>query len=250
MSVSNISTACRIDIKDFEGPLDLLLFLIRRDELDITTINVSQIADQYLKYIREMEELNLDVAAEYLVMAATLTRMKSRMLLPVERAIMDETEDPMKLLMRHLVLYKAFKEVAADLRDNETIWRDVFSPPGERERYKEDVLETEASQTSLLDLLLAIENMSETDSQPQVHRVHKPLMSLSECLQSLDNLLPFDVKKSFKEIIGSEPTQAKVVSFFVTLLELMRRGWLTAEQNYPFAEITLSRVEERWDIDA
>ncbi len=249
MSV-NTSVACRINIQDFEGPLDLLLFLIRRDELDITTINVSQIADQYLKYIREMEELNLDIAAEYLVMAATLTKMKSRMLLPVERAIMDETEDPMDTLMRHLVLYRAFKEVAADLRDNETIWRDVFSPPGERERYKEDILETETTQATLLDLLLAIENMSEAETLPAIHRVRKPLMSQVECLQSLDLLLPLDTKKSFTEIIGPGASQAKIVSFFVTLLELMRRGWLKVEQNYPFAEITLQRLEERWNIDA
>ncbi|MCK5037285.1 MAG: segregation/condensation protein A, partial [Candidatus Sabulitectum sp.] len=124
--------ACRIDIKDFEGPLDLLLFLIRRDELDVTTIHVAEVADQYLDYIRKAEDLNLDIAGEYLVMAATLTRMKSRLLLPVERDLMEDTEDPMETLMRHLVLYKAFKEVASELRENESIWRDAYATPGER----------------------------------------------------------------------------------------------------------------------
>ncbi len=87
-------TACRIALEDFEGPLDLLLYLIRRDELDITTIHVAMVADQYLSYIRAAVELDLDIAGDYLVMAATLARMKSRSLLPVERALMEETEDP------------------------------------------------------------------------------------------------------------------------------------------------------------
>ncbi len=157
-------TACRIALEDFEGPLDLLLYLIRRDELDITTIHVAMVADQYLSYIRAAVELDLDIAGDYLVMAATLARMKSRSLLPVERALMEETEDPMESLMRHIVLYRAFKEVAMELRDSETIWRDVFPPPGERERYETTAGPPDPGQTSLLDLLMAIENMAEKNT--------------------------------------------------------------------------------------
>ena len=242
--------ACRINIDDFEGPLDLLLFLIRRDELDVTTIHVAEVADQYLKYIRDAEELNLDIAGEYLVMAATLTRMKSRMLLPVERALMEETEDPMETLMRHLVLYKAFKEVASDLRENESIWRDVFAPPGERERYKEDIIETDPGQTSLLDLLLALENMTEKNAPPPRHLVRKPLLSLTDCVNVLDKFLPANVSRDFADALGKDAHQAVVVSFFVAVLELVRRGWLTAEQRYPFADITMKRKEERWEVNA
>ena len=244
------SRACRINIEDFEGPLDLLLFLIRRDELDVTSIHVAEVADQYLDYIREIEELNLDIAGEYLVMAATLTRMKSRMLLPVERALMDETEDPMETLMRHLVLYKAFKEVASDLRESESIWRDAFTPPGERERYEEDVPETDPGQTSLLDLLLALENMTEKNAPPPRHRVNRPLLTLTQCVDALDDLLPPRKMRNFREIVGENASDGRVVSFFVAVLELMKRGWLTAEQSYPLADIAIQRKEERWDINA
>ncbi|MCD6587947.1 MAG: segregation/condensation protein A [Candidatus Fermentibacteraceae bacterium] len=244
---ADTQTACRINIQDFEGPLDLLLFLIRRDELDVTTIHMAEVADQYLDYIREAEELNLDIAGEYLVMAATLTRMKSRLLLPVERAIMEDYEDPMDSLMRHLVLYRAFKEVASELRESESIWRDVFTPPGERERYQESITEVDQEQTSLLDLLLALENMSEKNAPPPEHRIRKPLLSLSECVAVLDRVLSTEKRRKFTDAVGENADQAVVVSFFVTILELVKRGWLTAEQRYPFAEITIQRKEERWE---
>ncbi|MCK5132254.1 MAG: segregation/condensation protein A [Candidatus Sabulitectum sp.] len=247
---ADIQRACRIDIEDFEGPLDLLLFLIRRDELDVTTIHVAEVASQYLKYIREAEDLNLDIAGEYLVMAATLTSMKSRLLLPVERALMEDTEDPMEALMRHLVLYKAFKEVASELRESESIWRDVFTPPGERARYEEDVIEVDPGQTSLLDLLLALENITEKNAPPPQHRIHKPLLSLTECVSALDKLLPLNTTRDFRDALGESTDHAIVVSFFVSVLELVRRRWLTAEQSYPFADIMMKRKEERWEMNA
>lgn len=247
---ADIQRACRIDIEDFEGPLDLLLFLIRRDELDVTTIHVAEVASQYLKYIREAEDLNLDIAGEYLVMAATLTRMKSRLLLPVERVLMEDTEDPMEALMRHLVLYKAFKEVASELRESESIWRDVFTPPGERARYEEDVVEVDPGQTSLLDLLLALENITEKNAPPPQHRIHKPLLSLTECVSALDKLLPVNATMDFRDVLGGSTDHAIVVSFFVTILELVRRRWLTAEQSYAFADIIMKRKEERWEMNA
>lgn len=247
---AEVQRACRINIEDFEGPLDLLLFLIRRDELDVTTIHVAEVADQYLTYIRDAEDLNLDIAGEYLVMAATLTRMKSRQLLPVERALMEDSEDPMETLMRHLVLYKAFKEVASELRESESIWRDVFSPPGERARYEEDITEIDPGQTSLLDLLLALENITEKNTPPPMHRVRKPLLSLTECVSTLDRFLPVNVIKDFSDIVGVNADQAVVVSFFVAILELVKRGWLTADQSYPFADIAMKRKMERWEMNA
>lgn len=241
--------ACRIALEDFEGPLDLLLFLIRRDELDITTIHVARVADQYLEYIRKARELDLDVAGEYLVMAATLARMKSRSLLPVERTVMEETEDPMDSLMRHIVLYRAFKEVAMDLRESESMWRDVFSVPGERERFQERAGPPDPGQTSLLDLLMAVENMADKHIPPPGHRVMKPLASLTQCVDALERLIPPGKTRLFRETLGEKPESARVVSFFSAVLELMRRGWLQAEQRYPMGDITMRRTE-RWASNA
>lgn len=240
---------CRIALEDFEGPLDLLLYLIRRDELDITTIHVSIVADQYLAYIRQVQELDLDVAGEYLVMAATLARMKSRSLLPVERAIMEENDDPMETLMRHIVLYRAFKEVAMELRESESMWRDAFTVPGERERYEEKAGPPDPGQTSLLDLLMAIEDMAEKNAEPPSHNVPRPMVSLTQCVETLDRLMPPGKSRLFRESLGDNAGCARVVSFFVAVLELMRRGWIEAEQRYPMGEITMRRTE-RWTGNA
>lgn len=248
MSAENQS-ACRIALEDFEGPLDLLLYLIRRDELDITTIHVAIVADQYLDYIRKASDLDLDIAGEYLVMAATLARMKSRSLLPVERAIMDETEDPMETLMRHIVLYRAFKEVANDLKESESVWRDVFSFPGERERYQEKAGPPDPGQTSLLDLLMAVESMAEKHTGPPDHRINRPLVSLTDCVNQIAVHLSAGKSCRFRDTLGSSPESARVVSFFVAVLELMKRGWLVAKQKYPMGEITIRRTK-RWDENA
>ncbi|PIE51249.1 segregation/condensation protein A [Candidatus Fermentibacteria bacterium] len=248
MSAEN-STACRIALDEFEGPLDLLLYLIRRNEMDITAISVAVVADQYLAYIRAASELDLDIAGEYLVMAATLARMKSRSLLPVEQALMEESEDPMETLMRHIVLYRVFKEVAGNLRENETVWRDVFSFPGERERYEEAPGPPDPGQTSLLDLLLAVESMTEKQAAPPDHRVRKPLMSLSECVDALEKLLPPGKTREFRETIGKNAGRDRVVSFFVALLELMKRGWVVSRQGYPLGSISIKRTK-RWTGNA
>lgn len=238
------SGACRIALEDFEGPLDLLLYLIRRDELDVTTINVSIVADQYLDYIRAAQELNLDVAGEYLVMAATLARLKSRSLLPVEREIMEDSEDPMESLMRHIVLYRAFKEVAGELRESESIWRDSFPVPGERERFSDSDADHPV-QASLLDLLLAVEEMSSKNAPPPEHRISKPLITLTQCVNALERMLPPGRKALFRDTLGASPDETTVVSFFSTVLELVKRGWLSTSQRYPMGEIEMIRTE-RW----
>lgn len=241
--------ACRISLEDFEGPLDLLLFLIRRDELDVTTIHVALVADQYLEYIRKATELDLDIAGEYLVMAATLARMKSRSLLPVERAVMEDTEDPVQSLMRHIVLYRAFKEVAMDLRQNESMWRDVFPVPGERERFQEKTGPPDPGQTSLLDLLMAVEDMAEKNTPPPDHRIMRPMASFSQCVEAIEKFLPPGKTRLFRETLGDTPESAKVASFFSAVLELMRRGWLDADQKYPMGDIAMKRTE-RWASNA
>ncbi|MBD3370841.1 hypothetical protein GF402_10850, partial [Candidatus Fermentibacteria bacterium] len=125
---------CRIRFELFEGPLDLLLYLIRREELDIYDVPLTRVVDQYLEYVRRAEELNLDIASEYLVMAATLTSLKSRALLP-RRIGAEEEEDPRDVLLRQLVLYRAFKDISTELKKFEDVWRDSFAPPGERDRW-------------------------------------------------------------------------------------------------------------------
>ncbi|MFO7627561.1 MAG: ScpA family protein [Candidatus Fermentibacteraceae bacterium] len=244
------STACRVTLSDFEGPLDLLLFLIRRDELDITLIQVSEVAGQYLSYIRNAVALNIDVAGEYLVMAATLTRLKSRSLLPSQRDQdqADDSQDPGKVLLRQLTLYRAFREAAAELRDSEETWRDAFPPPGERNRFQDAIREAErgGESGSILELLSALESLAHRDEPGLPHLIQRPVLSVSECIERFSQALHSKgVCESFIGILGENPTRQRVVSFFVAMLELVKRGWVASRQEGPFGGITLERTG-RW----
>src|SRR5438105_4152504 len=129
--LDSFEASYRIRLEQFEGPLDLLLHLIKKNEINIYDIPIAAITKQYLEYISLMKYLNLDVAGEFLVMAATLIHIKSRMLLPVEAGEEDEDdgEDPRAELVRRLLEYKQFKEAAADLAERGQQWREIFGRP-------------------------------------------------------------------------------------------------------------------------
>ena len=241
--------SCHILLDAFEGPLDLLLYLIRRDELDIHEVPVAHVAEQYLVYIRAARELNLNVASEYLVMAATLTSIKSRSLLPTHRREGEEESDPGAELRRQLILYRAFREIAAELRNSEETWRDIYTSSGERERWSPRGVDMEPGQASLLDLLRALEALTADEPDSPVHRIAPREMTITECIESLERAILPGGRVSFTSVLGGKPTRTLIVSYFVTILELVRRGWIALRQPYPFAEITLERTE-RWTLDS
>src|SRR5262245_52041005 len=128
---SSGDTGYAVKLPIFEGPLDLLLHLIKQDEVDITEISIARVAEQYLEYLELMRELQLDIAGEYLVMAATLAWIKSRMLLPPDpSAIADDGVDPRADLIARLLEYQRFKEVAGEIGERQLLGRDVFSAVG------------------------------------------------------------------------------------------------------------------------
>ncbi len=237
------SEACRISLEQFEGPLDLLLYLIRRDELDIREVRVAEVAGQYLAYIRAAVELDLDVASEYLVMAATLTSIKSKALLPARNAAPEE--DPERILMRQLVLYRAFKEVAAELRESEEVWRNAFPAPGERERWASDAPpQAEPGSVSLLDLLRALDELS-TPSEEPVQRYRRPELTISECVAMISARLRHGRGISLGDLLGPGSDRRLLVAFFVTILELSRQGLVRFRQRAPFGDLLLER-EPAW----
>jgi segregation and condensation protein A len=241
--------SCRIELDSFEGPLDLLLYLIRRDEIDIHDIPVAHVADQYLKYIKEASELDLDIASEYLVMAATLTKMKSKSLLPTHRFDGEDDLDHGAELRRQLILYRTFRDIAEELQRSEDIWTEIYTSPGERKRWAGDSNEIEPGQASLLDLLKALNSLSQEEPELISQRIQRTLLTISECIKALEkNILPGRTIQ-FKTIVGPKPTRSRVVSYFITLLELIRRGWVCCHQAYPFSEIEIQRTE-RWSVDS
>ena len=150
----------QVRIENFEGPLDLLLHLIKKSEINIYDIPIHLIAQQYLTYIEAMEDLNLTIAGEFLVMAATLLQIKSKMLLPIDETVVDEEDgpDPREELVRRLLEYKKFKEAARQLDEHERWWREIYS------RAQSPAVELESDETllesvSLFDLVDALQGI-------------------------------------------------------------------------------------------
>jgi len=243
------SSSCRIELDAFEGPLDLLLYLLRRDEIDIYDIQVAHVAEQFLQYIRRARELDLDIASEYLVMAATLTKMKSKALLPSHRYDGDEEVDHGAELRRQLILYRTFRMIAEELQRSEETWTGIYTSSGERDRWSCDSSEIEPGQASLLDLLEALNRLSEEEAEIPPQRIKRTLLTISECIGTLERRIVPGKTISFREIIGPEPATSSIVSYFITILELIRRGWICCHQAYPFSKIELQRTE-RWNVDS
>jgi segregation and condensation protein A len=222
-----------VKLSVFEGPLDLLLHLIRQNEVDITDIPISRIAAQYLETIELMDELNLDVAAEYLVMAATLALIKSRLLLPDESHDDDEETDPRADLVNRLLEYQRFKEAAETLSRRRLLGRDVFSvigpgpektPEGERE-IEVGLFELVAALRDVLDQskLLSLKHEIETE-QITVRERMMVVMELLEAHESVEFMRIFESPD--RDSLVSRPV---LVATFLAILELAR---LSALQIY------------------
>ncbi len=230
---------CRVTLELFEGPLDLLLYLIRRDELDIYDVPVAHVAEQYLQYIRAARELDLDIASEYLVMAATLTSLKSRSLLP-RRGEEDEEEDPRALLLRQLVLYRAFREVSGELREIENVWRDSFPGPGERGRWSREAVPMDPGQASILDLAGALEELQADKLPPPPARFERPRMNLMDCIADIETSLNDRAPLGFRRLVGENAGPQRIIYYFLALLELAVRGRVVMRQTSPLGELTVA----------
>ncbi len=208
----------------FEGPLDLLLHLIRLNEVEITEIPIALVGEQYLDYLGLMRELNLDVAGEYLVMAATLAWIKSRMLLPPEGAEESEEEaDPRAELVARLLEYQRYKEVAEDLGRRELLGRDVFRAAG---------LATESRPASereievgLFELLEAFRKVLEDSRATHPHEVEVEVVTVRERMLVIIERLEARESLEFAGIFdGAPPSRLLIVTTFLALLELARLG--------------------------
>jgi segregation and condensation protein A len=252
------SATCAIKLDLFEGPLDLLLHLIRENEMDITELSVSEIADQYVAYLNLMQELQLDVAADYLVMAATLAWIKSRVLLPPsEDGEEDEGPDPRAELVARLLEYERFKEAAEQLGECTREGRDVFrahlleppaTPDGERE--------IEVSLLSLLDAFRKL--LAHLPPGPGLHEVeadsvtvYARMLSIMDQIGKREGSLEFE--QLFEGAEGEPPSRPLVVATFLALLELVRVAALRVYQGVraadgvPEGPIRLRRSDEGSD---
>ena len=224
-----------IKIPVFEGPLDLLLHLIRENKIDIYDIPIAIITHQYLQYIKIMKELDLDIAGEFLVMAATLIHIKSRMLLPPdEEAPPEEQEDPRHELIQKLIEYQAFKEAALSLRQREDEWTRVFQrEPLSDEKDDEGIY---LSDVNLFDLLEAFKKILDT-SPPEVATITKETLTVKDKMSLIMEMLEGQEAIRFEEFFKDGITRSQLIVTFIALLELIRLGLLRAYQEREFGNI-------------
>jgi segregation and condensation protein A len=243
-----------VKIDTFEGPLDLLLHLINRLEIDIYDIPMSEITDQYLIYIKTMKVLHLDVASEYLVMAATLIAIKSKMLLPKhEEAIVEDEmemnyeEDPRDELVERLIEYRKYKEAAEDLKNLEEERNLMFSkPPSDLSELSKNIqVEKVELNVSMYDMLGALQKLMRRKKlqKPLATKIARQEISIEKRMEEiLIELKSFKGRKSFYELFPF-PQKEHIVVSFLAILELMKRREIQIEQEQNFAEIFVMSLE-------
>jgi segregation and condensation protein A len=244
----------QVKFEVFEGPLDLLLYLIKKEEVDIYSVNLTKLATQFIEYIEMMREFDLEVAGEFLVMASTLMYIKSRELLPVEQQAQveeeEDSEDPRWELIRQLVEYKKFKDAAAQLQELEARQEGVFprlpiKPVFEEEKplAKPDV--------SIFDLLNAVNTvLKRFEKRDNPREIYEDKWSVSEKIEHIVRVMTSQATVRFSELFEAAMSRSEVVCTFLALLELIRLKQLVCGQSSDFGEIEIRRREEIAPVSA
>ena len=231
-----------VRIENFEGPLDLLLHLIKKNEINIYDIPVALIANQYLEYIEAMKSLNLNVAGDFLVMAATLLQIKSKMLLPPDEAVEDEEDgpDPREELVRRLLEYKAYKEAARQLDGQEQQWREMFS----REQAAPEPINPEEmplENVSLFDLVDALQGILDRNPGKRLIEIIPDNLTVRERMNVILELLEGKDSVSFVDLFEPASHRLIVIVTFLAMLELIRLRVARVFQAETFGPILVSR---------
>lgn len=238
-----MNTEYKVDLEIFEGPLDLLLYLIKKDEIDIYDIPIEKITKQYLDYLALMQMLDLNIAGEFFVMAATLMYIKSRMLLPPEERPQEEEvdEDPRMDLVRQLLEYKKFKDAAEYLHDREILQEKVFvrnapvDMPEAADNYMMDV--------NIFDLISAFSQALQKVEKPDdIKEIAAEEYTVAEKVATLKDRLQQESRFSLTQLFGNMKSHLEIVVTFLALLELIRLKGVKVYQPELFAEIVVEGV--------
>lgn len=230
----------------FEGPLDLLLHLIRENKIDIYDIPIALITHQYLEYLEIMKELNLDIAGEFLVMAATLIHIKSRMLLPVDEEIPEEErEDPRFELVQRLLEYQAFKEASLALREREMEWSNVFTRLHETEDIDiESTGELNLFDLSLFDLIAAFKRMLEK-TPPETITITRETLTVKDRVAYILEKIEKTEAIRFEDLFDENRSRPRLIVTFVALLEVLRLGLVRVFQERDFGTIWIINPQKQ-----
>ncbi len=228
--------ALRVFLEAFEGPLDLLLYLIKKQNIDILDIPIAEVTKQYIAYVDMMKNMNLELAAEYLVMAAFLAEVKSRLLLPKQTSAGPEESDPRAELVRRLQEYEQFKKAAVELDHLPRVEREIFLiQPVFCQLQPVKVL----PQVELKDLLIALTDVMRNAKLKQHHQIKMESLSIRERMTHILDKITSDKFRVFSDFFSLEEGRIGVVVTFIAILELIRQSLIEIVQSKPYAPIHL-----------
>ncbi len=240
----------RVDLAVFQGPLDLLLYLIKKEEVDIYDIPIAKITKQYLKYIEMMTDLNLEIAGEFILMAATLIRIKTRLLLPRNEEDPDEA-DPREELIMALIEYKKYKEAGEVLREKALLEQQKYVPENTVSRI-EGRIDWEPA-TTLFDLLTAFKEVISARREETVHEVGAEETHIEDRIAHVVQILRAKEFATFRELFEDTPRKIVAIVTFIAILELVRAQRIAVFQARPFSELRVYRGEmfhaSKQDVD-
>jgi segregation and condensation protein A len=237
----------KVQFEVFEGPLDLLLYLVKKEEVDIYQVNLTRLATQFIEYVELMKELDLDIAGEFLVMAATLMYIKSRELLPRDQQVQvgpedEDTDDPRWELIRKLVEYKKFKDAAAEMQSLERQQDLTFPRQAPKLEFDRAPAKTDVS---LFDLISAVNAILKRFQQKgETRDIFEDKWTVSEKIEHIRDLLTTRGRFRFSELFGAATSRTEVVVTFLALLELIRLKRAAAAQGEAFGEIEIEAAAE------
>lgn len=237
--VAESSDELKIKLGQFAGPLDLLLYLIKQEQANIFDIPIAKITDEYLQYIRLMKSLDISVAADFLVMAATLIEIKSKMLLPREKteAEDEEIEDPRKELIDRLLEYEKYKSAAQMLYERTTVEQAIFS----RGQIESDENNAEINAT-MFDLLTVFQKIVARHKDEIQMEIHREEISLADMIKTLKKRLFDQIELSILEFFEEMHSKRELVTAFVAVLEITRTESVKLIQDKTFGDIILKKV--------
>lgn len=236
----------RLDI--FEGPLDLLLYLVKKDHLNIYDIPIAKVTAQYLEYINFMQLLDLNIVGEFLVMASTLMQIKSKMLLPAEElAVLEEEEDPRAELVKRLLEYEKFKQVAENLRQREAGQQEVFKRPKAENLQGDqapDKGEGQYFEASIFDLINAFSRALKDVPREVFYEVVKDQFTVEQKVHGILHLLLVKPEIKLSELFRESKNKMEIIVIFLAILELAKMKEIVARQDAEFEDIVISRNKE------
>lgn len=245
-----------LKIEQFEGPLDLLLHLITKNEIDIYNIPITLITSQYLEFIYQMEEFNLDVSSEFLVMASTLLEIKSKMLLP-ENEFVDEVfeydgSDPREGLVKKLIEYKRFKDASEFFKEREGIYnKNLYKEQSDLEQYSKKLSPEELNKGLETDMLIeavqkVLRRINNRDRAREgfFEKLTRDLFTVEEKIYIVQKTLTDSTRLSFVDLFSDEPTKQEVIVSFLAVLELLKLKEIRIVQKSLFDDIVIEKREK------